>query len=157
VLGSLIPDDGGSTHLWNVGRQSIYTAVYPRRQLWTSTSWLVSTHVILTFVLGNWRKMQKAQVKVPGCQTGIWRNHLRAVYVHYLILDFMQYLAIKVWNTEKLSTLIIFPCQSRTYRYSRWLQQFPTWDTYLMETHCVYASLQDFQLLCQSETELHFL
>jgi hypothetical protein len=30
----LIPDDGGSTHLWNVGRQSFYTAVYPRRQLW---------------------------------------------------------------------------------------------------------------------------
>jgi hypothetical protein len=29
-----ISDDGGSTHLWNVGRQSFYTAVYPRRQLW---------------------------------------------------------------------------------------------------------------------------
>jgi hypothetical protein len=38
VLGSLIPDDGGSTHLWNVGRQSFYMAVYPRRQLWTSYS-----------------------------------------------------------------------------------------------------------------------
>jgi hypothetical protein len=25
-----------STHLWNVGRQSFYTAVHPRRQLWTS-------------------------------------------------------------------------------------------------------------------------
>jgi hypothetical protein len=25
-------------HLWNVGRQSIYTAVQPRRQLWTSYS-----------------------------------------------------------------------------------------------------------------------
>jgi hypothetical protein len=34
----LIPDDGGSTRLWNVGRQSFYTAVYPRRQLWTSYS-----------------------------------------------------------------------------------------------------------------------
>jgi hypothetical protein len=31
-----IPDDGGSTHLWNVGRQSFYTAVHPRRQIWTS-------------------------------------------------------------------------------------------------------------------------
>jgi hypothetical protein len=31
----IIPDDGGSTHLWNVGRQSFYTAVQPRRQLWT--------------------------------------------------------------------------------------------------------------------------
>jgi hypothetical protein len=30
------PDDGGSTHVWNVGRQSFYTAVYPRRQFWTS-------------------------------------------------------------------------------------------------------------------------
>jgi hypothetical protein len=36
--GSLIPDDGGSTHLWNVDRQSFYTAVYPRRQLWTPYS-----------------------------------------------------------------------------------------------------------------------
>jgi hypothetical protein len=34
--GSLIPDDGGSTHLWNIGRQSFYAAIYPRRQLWTS-------------------------------------------------------------------------------------------------------------------------
>jgi hypothetical protein len=31
------PDDGGSTHLWNVGGQSFYTAVQPRRQLWTLT------------------------------------------------------------------------------------------------------------------------
>jgi hypothetical protein len=37
ILLSLIPDRG-STHLWNVGRQSFYTAVYPRRQLWTSYS-----------------------------------------------------------------------------------------------------------------------
>jgi hypothetical protein len=35
LLGYIIPDDGGSTHLWNVGRQSFYTAVYPRTQLWT--------------------------------------------------------------------------------------------------------------------------
>jgi hypothetical protein len=27
--------DGGSTNLWNFDRQSFYTAVYPRRQLWT--------------------------------------------------------------------------------------------------------------------------
>jgi hypothetical protein len=27
--------DGGSTHLWNVGRQLFYTAVHPRRQFWT--------------------------------------------------------------------------------------------------------------------------
>jgi hypothetical protein len=36
ALGSLIPDDGGRTYLWNVGRQSFYTAVHPRRQFWTS-------------------------------------------------------------------------------------------------------------------------
>jgi hypothetical protein len=36
VCKQIIPDDGGSTHLWNVGRQSFYTAVQPRRQLWTS-------------------------------------------------------------------------------------------------------------------------
>jgi hypothetical protein len=29
----IVPDDGGSTYLGNVGRQSFYTAVYPRRQL----------------------------------------------------------------------------------------------------------------------------
>jgi hypothetical protein len=38
VFLDIIPDDGGSTHLLNVGRQSFYTAVYPRRQLWTSYS-----------------------------------------------------------------------------------------------------------------------
>jgi hypothetical protein len=38
LLCKIIADDGGSTHLWNVGRQSFYTAVYPRRQLWTSYS-----------------------------------------------------------------------------------------------------------------------
>jgi hypothetical protein len=32
------PDDGGSTYLWNVGRQLFYTAVNPRRQIWTSYS-----------------------------------------------------------------------------------------------------------------------
>jgi hypothetical protein len=34
----MIPDDGGSTYLWNVGRQLFYTAVHPRRQYWTSYS-----------------------------------------------------------------------------------------------------------------------
>jgi hypothetical protein len=34
----LIIRDVGSTHLWNVGRQSFYTAVHPRRQFWTSYS-----------------------------------------------------------------------------------------------------------------------
>jgi hypothetical protein len=29
-------DDGGSTYLWNVGRQLLYTAVHPRRQILTS-------------------------------------------------------------------------------------------------------------------------
>jgi hypothetical protein len=29
-------DDGGSMYLWNVGRQLFYTAVHPRRQIWTS-------------------------------------------------------------------------------------------------------------------------
>jgi hypothetical protein len=32
------PDDGGSTYLWNVGRQLFYTAVHPRRQIRTSYS-----------------------------------------------------------------------------------------------------------------------
>jgi hypothetical protein len=34
----IIPDDGGSTYLWNVGRQLFYTAVHPIRQFWTSYS-----------------------------------------------------------------------------------------------------------------------
>jgi hypothetical protein len=31
------PNDGGSTYLWNVGWQLFYTAVHPRRQIWTSS------------------------------------------------------------------------------------------------------------------------
>jgi hypothetical protein len=30
-----VPDDGGSTYLWNIGRKLFYTAVHPRRQFWT--------------------------------------------------------------------------------------------------------------------------
>jgi hypothetical protein len=40
VFWDVLPDDGGSTHLWNVGRQSFYTAVHPRRQFWTSCNGL---------------------------------------------------------------------------------------------------------------------
>jgi len=32
----VVPDDGGSMYLWNVGRQLFCTAVHPRRQFWTS-------------------------------------------------------------------------------------------------------------------------
>jgi hypothetical protein len=32
------PDAGGNTYLWNVGRQLFYTAVHPRKQIWTSYS-----------------------------------------------------------------------------------------------------------------------
>jgi hypothetical protein len=35
--------DGGSTHLRNVGRQSFYTAVWPRRQLWTETTYFTES------------------------------------------------------------------------------------------------------------------
>jgi hypothetical protein len=49
---SLIPDDGGSMHLWNVGRQLFYTAVHPRRQFWTSYSppWEVEISEFCAFV-----------------------------------------------------------------------------------------------------------
>jgi hypothetical protein len=40
VFWDVLPDDGGSTYLWNVGRQLFYMAVHPRRQFWTSVlSW----------------------------------------------------------------------------------------------------------------------
>jgi hypothetical protein len=48
-------------------------------------------------------------------------------------------------------------CQSWTHQYLEWLQQFPAWETYLMETHCVHVSLLGFQLLCQSVIELSSL
>jgi hypothetical protein len=34
-----MPDDGGSTHPRNVGRQLFYTAVHPRRQFWTQANY----------------------------------------------------------------------------------------------------------------------
>jgi hypothetical protein len=47
--GWLIPDDGGSTHIWNVGRQLFYAAVHPRRQFWTSYSppWNLKSHKVI--------------------------------------------------------------------------------------------------------------
>jgi hypothetical protein len=52
------PDDGGSTHLWNVGQQLFYTAVHPRRQFWTSysppweleISYIISVKSLFTFL-----------------------------------------------------------------------------------------------------------
>jgi hypothetical protein len=48
-------DDGGSTHLWNVGRQLFYTAVHPRRQFWTSYSppWELEISHVPEFVHTN--------------------------------------------------------------------------------------------------------
>jgi hypothetical protein len=37
-------DNVGSTYLWNVGRQLFYTAVHPRRQIWTSLLLYSMTH-----------------------------------------------------------------------------------------------------------------
>jgi hypothetical protein len=52
----LSSDDGGSTHLWNVGRQSFYTAVQLRRQLWTSYSppWELEISQMDTFNTSVW-------------------------------------------------------------------------------------------------------
>jgi hypothetical protein len=35
--GAYLLHHGGSTYLWNVGRQLFYTTVHPRRQIWTCT------------------------------------------------------------------------------------------------------------------------
>jgi hypothetical protein len=44
-------DDGGSTYLWNVRRRLFYTAVHPRRQIWTSYSppWELETSHVWTW------------------------------------------------------------------------------------------------------------
>jgi hypothetical protein len=52
MLGSLIPDDGGSTYLRNVGRQLFYMAVHPRRQLWTKLT-LSKADKKIFFLLGR--------------------------------------------------------------------------------------------------------
>jgi hypothetical protein len=41
---SIIRDES----IWNVGRQSFYTAVYPRRQLWTTEQWYIYVHELLS-------------------------------------------------------------------------------------------------------------
>jgi hypothetical protein len=53
LLGWLIPDDGGSTYLWNVGRQLFYTVVHPRRQFWTSYSPPWGLEILLVYMLSN--------------------------------------------------------------------------------------------------------
>jgi hypothetical protein len=44
------PYDGGSTYIWNVGRQLFYTAVHPRRQIWSLylLFWLIRLLPIVT-------------------------------------------------------------------------------------------------------------
>jgi hypothetical protein len=63
------PDDGGSTYLWNVGRQLFYKAVHPRRQIWTSYSppWeLEISHLLTCF------KRQLYHCPDDGGSTYLW-------------------------------------------------------------------------------------
>jgi hypothetical protein len=67
---TIIPDDGGSTYLWNVSRQLFYTAVHPRRQFWTSYSppweheishyWIM--FAVLLFATSNMRDILKVKL-----------------------------------------------------------------------------------------------
>jgi hypothetical protein len=70
IVDRLIPDDGGSTHLWNVGRQSFYTAVQPRRQLWTSfhTQWYTMYCVVfqLKYETPVWMGNQSEVKTIPS-------------------------------------------------------------------------------------------
>jgi hypothetical protein len=52
---SSFPDDGGSTHLWNVGRQLFYTAVHPRRQFWTFYDLVLSAWASPKYFVGGRR------------------------------------------------------------------------------------------------------
>jgi hypothetical protein len=52
-------DDGGSMYLWNVGRQLVYTAVHPRRQIWTSYS-------------PPWEPEKRFLYRVQGCEIVDW-------------------------------------------------------------------------------------
>jgi hypothetical protein len=65
-----IPDDGGSTHLWNVGLQSFYKAVHPRRQFWTSYSppWELEISHGLELLLGAVRVYEQgvARPRIPS-------------------------------------------------------------------------------------------
>jgi hypothetical protein len=66
-------DDGGSTHLWNVGRELFYTAVHPRRQFRTSYSppWeLEISHGGMILTGENWRTLRKP-VPVTFCSPQI--------------------------------------------------------------------------------------
>jgi hypothetical protein len=66
-----IPDDGGSTHLWNVGRQSFYTAVYPERQLWRSTQHVFKHQFFFGY---SWRRVSTLIMSSSG--------HTNVVYQH---------------------------------------------------------------------------
>jgi hypothetical protein len=60
-----IPDDGGSTHLWNVGRQSFYTAVHPRRQFW---------RYFILLMFGIFREFMC--VLLPYISDEVWRQNV---------------------------------------------------------------------------------
>jgi hypothetical protein len=63
-------DDGGSTHLWNVGRQSFYTAVHPKRQFWTSYSppWKLEISLKLYFLCLATKVQDDSQITTADMQ-----------------------------------------------------------------------------------------
>jgi hypothetical protein len=75
-------DDGGSTHLWNVGRQSFYTAVHPRRQFWTSYSppWELEISGIIS--LNSVNKLMVVMVKC-GVLFGARTEFLSTIWTRF--------------------------------------------------------------------------
>jgi hypothetical protein len=82
------PDDGGSTYLWNVGRQLFYTAVHPRRQIWTSYSppWEPEISSPLYVLLFVWKNnfythiKQKAKLQIVCFNIYAFRQQMRRKY-----------------------------------------------------------------------------
>jgi hypothetical protein len=89
------PDDGGSTYLWNVGRQLFYTAVHPGRQIWTSSKGLRS--LFLCAIV-----LRSPPASHVSTSYGQWSSQLFCV--HYTFS----------WDSRDMSWCVITPRANRS-------------------------------------------
>jgi hypothetical protein len=121
----LIPDDEGSTHLWNVGRQSFYTAVHPRRQFWTSNYSLFTDNQNVSQIKFTFNKISRwpaASLQTTrgvsetlSCSSEVKRLVVRKNFIEFCLRESFKSYKIQMYVLKNIQeSYLLFP----PYKYA---------------------------------------
>jgi hypothetical protein len=100
-------DDGGSAHLWNVGRQLFYTEVHPRRQFWISYSTPLELEIS-----HDMTPCRNLSIRVALSQNWWWWDELHATNIFNVLCIF------GIWTDHHVEVSVTFLKQISMYRLS---------------------------------------